>query len=79
MILWTQAFSTEVKKEMRTQDPPVASSETPPTTLGQVNSDGECSSFVLHNPSDSQNIPPVTIPEPTWTETPSIVKIANDT
>ena len=34
MILWTQAFSTEVKKEMRTQDPPVASSETPPTTLG---------------------------------------------
>ena len=35
MILWTQAFSTEVKKEIRKlQDPPVASSETPPTTLG---------------------------------------------
>ena len=34
MILWTQAFSTEVKKEIRMQDPPVASSETPPTTLG---------------------------------------------
>ncbi|CAH3188811.1 unnamed protein product, partial [Porites evermanni] len=36
-----------------------------------------CSSFVLDNPSDSQNIPLVTIPEPTWTQTPSIVKIAN--
>ena len=35
MILWTQAFSTEVKKEIRKlQDPPVASPETPPTTLG---------------------------------------------
>ena len=34
MILWTQAFSAEVKKEIRKlQDPPVASPETPPTTL----------------------------------------------
>ena len=38
MILWTQAFSAEVKKEIRKlQDPPVASPETPPTTLGIFN------------------------------------------
>ena len=35
MVLWTQAFSTEVKKEIRkVKDPPVVSSESPPTTLG---------------------------------------------
>ena len=44
---------------------------------GQVNSDGECSSFLLDNRGDSQNMPSVTIPEPTWTQTPSIVKIAH--
>ena len=41
MILWTQAYSTEVTKETgKLQDPPGASSETPPTTLGihKVNS-----------------------------------------